>query len=223
MRIKEAVAFVTFLLCCVLNSSAQNSVDLHKLSESVDRHYNSLNSLQAEFSESYSGAGMTRNESGVMLVKKPGRMRWDYTTPLPKVFVTDGKVAWFYVPGERRARRAAMKNLDDLRSPLRYLLGRTKLEKEFSGLTLLPTEKPTQAGNVVLRGIPRRMEDRVSFVLLEITPESRIARILIEELDGSRTEFRFHSQKDNVQVSDARFNFKPPAGVEIMEANELEP
>lgn len=209
------------LMCATARS--QNPVDVHKLADAVDKHYNDLKSLQANFEESYTGGGMARNESGVMFLKKPGRMRWDYKTPREKIFVTDGKTAWFYVPGEKQARRASVKSLDDLRSPLRYLLGKTKLEKEFEGLSLAPDKQPLTQGNVVLRGIPKSMADRVSQVLLEITPENRIARILIEELDGSTTEFRFQSHRENVQVADERFKFSPPPGVEVMQAKELEP
>jgi outer membrane lipoprotein carrier protein len=150
-------------------------------------------------------------------------MLWQYLAPRQKVFVTDGKTAWFYVPGEKQARRAAVKNLDDLRSPLRYLLGRSKLEKEFNGLSLAPDQTPVTAGDIVLRGVPKGMEDRISMVLLEVTPENRLARIYIEELDGSQTEFRFKDQKENVSLADSRFSFKPPAGVEVMEATELQP
>jgi len=158
-----------------------------------------------------------------MCIKKPGKMLWQYSTPRPKVFVTDGKTAWFYVPGEKQARRAAVKKLDDLRSPLRYLLGRSKLDKEFNALSLAPDQRPINDGGIVLRGIPRGMEDRVSMVLLEVTPENRLSRIYIEELDGSQTDFRFKEQKENVPVADSRFSFKPPAGVEVMEATELQP
>lgn len=80
-----------------------------------------------------------------------------------------------------------------------------------------------RSASPLLRGIPKSMADRISQVLLEITPENRIARIYIEELDGSTTEFRFREQKENVQVADQRFKFRPPQGVEVMEAKELEP
>jgi outer membrane lipoprotein carrier protein len=217
-----------FLLLFVAATAAfaqtpQKPVDLHRLAEAVDKHYNSLNSLETQFSEQYLGGGMSRLESGTMWIKKPGKMLWQYATPRPKVFVTDGKTAWFYVPGEKQARRASVKKLDDLRSPLRYLLGRSKLEKEFNALSLAPDQRPISDGGIVLRGIPRGMEDRVSMVLLEVTPENRLSRIYIEELDGSQTDFRFKEQKENVPVADSRFSFKPPAGVEVMEATELQP
>lgn len=215
--------FVALAISAGFGQSAGKPVDLHKLADSVDKHYNRLNTLETEFSEEYRGGGLARTESGTMWIKKPGKMLWQYTAPRQKLFVTDGKTAWFYVPGEKQARRASVKKLDDLRSPLRYLLGHSKLEKEFTGLSLAPDQQPISAGDIVLRGVPKGMEDRVSMVLLEVTPENRLARIYIEELDGSQTDFRFKNQKENVPVADARFTFKPPAGVEVMQATELQP
>ena len=148
-------------------------------------------------------------------------MRWDYDQPRPKLFLTDGSTAWFYVPGEHQARRTPVKQLDDLRSPLRYLLGKAKLEKELTGLSLAPESKPVVAGDVVLRGVPKGMQDRVSQTLLEVTPEGLIVRIVVEELDGSVTEFRFLQQHENVQVPDQKFQFQPPPGVEIVAGTEF--
>jgi outer membrane lipoprotein carrier protein len=208
------------ILALAAAAFAQTS-DVRKLAESVDRRYNNLQSLQTEFSETYRGAGIARNESGTLWLKRPGKMRWDYREPRPKLFISDGRTAWFYVPGDQQVRKAAVKKLDDLRSPIRYLLGKTRLEKEFSGLSLAPDAKPLDAGNVVLRGVPKRMEDRVAQVLLEITPDFYIHAITIEEADGSTTQFRFSDQKQNVSLSDSRFRFTPPPGVETVEATEI--
>jgi len=128
--------------------------DVHAVADKVDQRYNHMQTLEAQFAESYSGAGMTRKESGTLLLKKPGRMRWDYDEPRPKMFLTDGSTAWFYVPGEKQVRRTPVKQIEDLRSPLRYLLGKSKLEKEFVGLAIVTDAKPVNAGDIVLRGEP---------------------------------------------------------------------
>jgi outer membrane lipoprotein carrier protein len=195
--------------------------DVHAIADKVDKRYNHMQTLQAQFAETYSGAGMTRKESGTLELKKPGRMRWDYDQPRPKMFLTDGKTAWFYVPGERQVRRAPVKDIDDLRSPLRYLLGKAKLEKEFVGLTIDTNATPLNAGDFVLRGVPKGMQERISNTLLEVTPDGLIQRIVVEEMDGSVTEFRFLQQKENVQIEDQRFRFTPPPGVEVVQGTEL--
>ena len=190
------------------------------LADNVDHRYNRLSTLTADFTETYKGAGVQRTEAGTLSLKKPGKMRWDYSTPREKLFVTDGKKAYFYVPGEKQARQAPMKKLDDLRSPLRYLLGKTKLQKEFDALAVanVPALKP---GNVVLQGVPKGMEDRVSRVLLEVSPDGTIDRIVIEEVDGSTTEFRLSNQREDVPLADAKFQFHAPPGVEMIQAEDV--
>jgi outer membrane lipoprotein carrier protein len=193
-----------------------HAADVHAIAEAVDSRYDHLRTLQTDFVETYTGAGMERTESGTLWLKKPGKMRWEYRSPKQKLFLSDGTNAWFYIPGERQARTAPMRKLDDLRSPLAFLLGKTKLEKEMQGLSLAPDVVPSQPGNVVLRGVPKGMEDRVNQVLLEISPEHWISRIVIEEADGSTTEYRFANEKANVTVADSIFHFAAPEGVEII-------
>ena len=197
--------------------------DLHSIAAAVDEHYNHLRTLQAEFTEVYRGSGMERTESGTLWLakgglKKPGKMRWEYRSPREKLFVSDGKDAWFYVPGDRQARKTEARKLDDIRSPLAFLLGKSKLEKELQGLSLAPDVTPLVAGDVVLRGVPQALGDRVSEILLEVTPEHRIMRIVINEVDGSATEYRFSDQKENQAIPDARFEFSPPPGTETVES-----
>jgi outer membrane lipoprotein carrier protein len=214
-------SFFALLLILSAPKMPAAQTDVHAIADKVDQRYNRMQTLQAQFAETYTGAGMKRTESGTLELKKPGRMRWNYTEPHPKMFLTDGATAWFYVPGERQARRAAVKDIGDLRSPLRYLLGKTKLEKEFAGLEVANGAKPETAGNIVLRGIPKGMQERVSQTLLEVTPEGLITRIVVEELDGSVTEFRFLQQRENVQIADQQFKFTPPPGVEVVQGTEL--
>jgi outer membrane lipoprotein carrier protein len=221
------IKLVGSLLLLVVASAGGGADDVHSIAAAVDEHYNHLHTLQAEFTEEYRGAGMERTESGTVWLakaglKKPGKMRWEYRSPREKLFVSDGIDAWFYVPGDRQARRTEARKLDDVRSPLAFLLGKSKLEKELSGLSLAPDVPPVAAGDVVLRGIPQALADRVSEILLEVTPEHRIARIVIDEVDGSETEYRFSEQKEDLAIPEGRFQFNPPAGTETVEGG-IEP
>ena len=210
----------SFLLFLTLPAfAASPALDVHNIAQAVDNHYNHLRTLQAEFTETYRGAGIERTESGSLWLKKPGKMRWEYRSPKEKLFLSDGKDAWFYLPGDRQVRRTSVKKLDDLRSPLAFLLGKTQLEKELDGLSAAPDVAPLTAGNTVLRGVPKGMADRVNQVLLEITPDYRIARIQFEEADEAVTEYRFSEQRENAEIADQRFRFTPPSGVEIVDGD----
>lgn len=211
-----------FLLNACLLFGADKLNPVREIARRVDARYNHLTTLKAQFQESYNGAGITRRESGELWLQKPGKMRWGYEQPTQKLFIVDGKNAYFYVPSERQARKMPAKKLDDFRSPIRYLLGKAKLESEFNHLAR-SDEEPKQSGDMVLQGVPKGMEARVQRVLLEITPANQISRIRIEEVDGSVTEFLFQDIQENVPVKADLFRFSPPPGVEVIEAENVEP
>jgi outer membrane lipoprotein carrier protein len=183
------------------------------MAQRVDRHYNQLHSLKTGFTESYDGLGMQRSESGTLLLEKPGRMRWDYSAPVGKLFLLDGKYAWFYAPGDAHVQRMKAKDLDDLRSPLRFLLGHTELEKEMGGLKLAPAAK----GEFTLAGVPRGQENRVARLSLTVRPDGTITGIEIEETDGAITRFTFTNEAANAAVPAGTFKFTAPAGVPVVD------
>lgn len=204
-----AKALVLAALCCASSLLAQ---DNDAVVRRVDDRYNHLSSLRAHYTERYSGMGMDRTEEGTLLLKKPGRMRWSYAAPVGKVFVLDGKFAWFYTPGDAQASRVPAKQLDDLRSPLRFLLGHTQLNKELDNLMVTP-----DGAGFRITGVPKGMAQRVKLLSLGVTTRGTIERIRLEELDGAVTEFVFTDLKENVPVKDGDFAFIPPAGVTVVE------
>jgi outer membrane lipoprotein carrier protein len=190
---------------------------VHEIAHAVDDHYNHLRSLEGEFTETYSGNGAQREESGTLWLKKPRKMRWEYRSPKEKLFVSDGQSVWFYVPAERQVRKTDLKRLDDLRSPIAFLLGKARLENELQGLSKVVDQTPVVPGDTLLRGVPKAMAGQLSEVQLEISALNQIVRIILMETDGGSTDFRFSGWKENTQLSDSRFHFAPPPGVETVE------
>jgi outer membrane lipoprotein carrier protein len=184
------------------------------LAARVDRHYNQLHSLKAGFAETYQGMGVKRTESGTLLLLKPGRMKWDYSSPSGKLFLLDGKYAWFYTRGDPQVQRIPAKELDDLRSPLRFLLGRTELRKEMNSLTLAAAGN----GSFTLTGQPKGQEQRIRRLTLTVTAAGTITAIEIEETDGALTHFTFTGEQPNVAVPADTFHFTPPNGVPVVNA-----
>jgi outer membrane lipoprotein carrier protein len=218
--------FLDLLLLVAIAIPAQ-AEDIRQLARAVDAHYNHLRSLESDFTEIYRGEGAERVESGTLWLKKPRKMRWEYRSPKEKLFISDGEAVWFYLPAERQLRKTSLKKLDDLRSPLAFLLGKTKLENELRGLSKVVDQSPLGAGNTLLRGVPQSivppsMAGQATEVQLEITPSDQIVRIVLVEADGATTEFRFAGWKENLELNDSRFQFTPPPGVETVEG-ELGP
>lgn len=201
------------LSVCMLEAQQAKPSPATELAQRVDRHYNTLRTLKAQFSESYQGLGIKRTESGTLYLQKPGHMRWDYASPAGKVFVLDGKYAWSYRSGDPQVQRIPAKELDDLRSPLRFLLGHTLLEKELNGLTATPAAN----GGFTLAGQPKGQENRVRRLALAVTADGTITGIELEEMDGAMTRFSFSGQQPNTAIPASVFQFAPPKGVPVVD------
>jgi outer membrane lipoprotein carrier protein len=191
----------------VVQSPAQDAALIRR----VDDHYNHLHTLRARYTEHYTGMGLDRSESGTLTLKKPGLMRWSYDSPTGKLFVLDGKYAWFYTPGDAQVSRAPAKQLDDLRSPLRLLLGHTQLAKELDNLTTTP-----DGANYKISGVPKGMAQRVHLLTLTVTPTGAIARMTLEETDGAITDFTFTQMQEEIALPASDFSFTPPPGIPIV-------
>jgi outer membrane lipoprotein carrier protein len=183
-----------------------------ELAAKVDAHYNHLHTLTAHFTERYRGMGIDRTETGTLTLSKPGRMRWEYDAPLGKIFVLDGKNAVSYTPGDSQALRTPAKQLDDLRSPLRFLLGHTEIAKELDGLTLTLV-----SGGYTLSGVPKGMQQTVLSIGISVDGAGQITGMRIVQTDGAETSFVFSNIRENVPTPDSEFEFTPPPGVTIID------
>lgn len=203
---------VLALVCAAsVHAAGEQAPSARQLAHTVDEHYNHLSSLVTRFTERYRGMGLDRTESGTLTLRKPGRMRWAYDAPAGKLFVLNGKEAISYTPGDAEANRMPARQLDDLRSPLRFLLGHTELSKELDHLTVAPV-----AEGYSLAGAPHGLSQRLRQVTLVVTPQGVIRSLQLDEVDGSITSFVLSDQRENLPVPDADFTFTPPAGVSIV-------
>lgn len=212
-RLRNQLPLLASVLLVSIAAGAQVNFQADDaLLKKVDDHYNHLRSFRARYTQRYAGLGMERSESGTLLLKKPGKMRWDYDTPKGKLFVLDGKYGWTYAPGDAQAQRIPAKQIDDLRSPLRFLLGHTQMKKELDGLTVAQVGK-----DFAISGVPKGMAERVKLLTLTTDAAGQIESIRLEETDGALTEFRFSEVQENLPIKDAEFVFTPPAGVTVVD------
>jgi outer membrane lipoprotein carrier protein len=211
-RPPQTVSAFLALLIAVSAAQAQTPT-AQTQAERVDKHYNALHSLAVHFTQKYDGMGMHRQESGTLLLKKPGKMCWTYSQPSGKLFILDGQNAYFYSPGDTEIPRVPAKKLDDLRSPLRFLLGHTRLAKELTNLQITAAEN----GSYMLSGIPKNMEKRIAAFSITASADGVIQSMRIEETDGAINTFTFSDEQPNVPATDADFVFHVPAGAHIIE------
>lgn len=186
---------------------------LKTLLKAVEQRYNRAATLEVLFSQRYTMQGRTRSESGHLWLRKPGRMRWEYQRPAGKLFVSDGKFIYFYSPSSNRAEKSKLKESEDLRAPLAFLLGKLDFDREFQAFTA----KPEGADTLITA---TAKSNRLPYTDVEflVTPTHSIRRLLVRGQDRSVLEYSFDGEKVNPPIDDAMFRFKLPPGAEFVES-----
>lgn len=198
-------------------SPAQPPPDLSQTLRGVEKRYNSMKSMKAEFMQIYRQGGQaTRQERGVLYLSKPGKMRWEYQEPEAKLFLTNGKETTLFLPSENRVMQAPIKQSEDLRAPLAFLLGRLNFGETFGRYETSPDLRPLDPGDTVFRAYPKQPGGQVQWVLFEITPDDEISRIAIHEVGGTETEFQFSQEQSNPTLAASLFEFTPPPGTQVV-------
>lgn len=204
------------------------------LRRALESRYQHAATLKAAFYERYDdGKGGGQAESGTVYFERPGRMRWEYESPEPKLFLVDGKNVWFYIPADHTASRAKMKESSDWRTPIALLAGKADLSKLCRNLEVVdpssaaakPYEKPQSPGDPVLRCTPRdssdAMGEEITDVVLETDPHSYLVRVVIRQPGNLETEFRFGNWQENISIPPDKFHFAPPPGVSVVDEDKL--
>ena len=202
----------------------------------LEARYHDAKTLEAIFLERYSDSHQgLQAESGKVYFSRPGRMRWEYEAPEQKLFISDGKTVWFYVPSDHTVTRAPMKESTDWRTPLALLTGKAKLSQLCEKLDL-SANPPGKQGNIVLSCRPRGektkkdtssddleasiapIDEHFDEVLLELDPDTgELADVRVLQPGGIELEYRFGNWQENPPLGESLFHFQAPAGVAIVE------
>ncbi|MGA9936719.1 MAG: outer membrane lipoprotein carrier protein LolA [Candidatus Acidiferrales bacterium] len=223
-------------LFLVLLSVASTAAGLRPdvIRQRLEDRYRHASTLKAAFFERYSdGSGDVQAESGTVYFSRPGRMRWEYESPEPKLFLVDGKNVWFYVPADHTASHAKLKESSDWRTPIALLVGKADLSQLCRKLEVVngasgsgadADDVPLSTNDAVLRCIPRGESAEVASkqaIFLEVDPDGYLSRVVIHQAGDVTTEFRFGNWQENIPIPEAKFHFQPPPGVSIIDEESL--
>jgi outer membrane lipoprotein carrier protein len=195
-----------------------NTDSLEDFVRQFESSYHAVRTIRANFTQTYVSGGRTRLESGVVYFARGGLMRWDYQRPQPKLFLSDGKTLLLYIPAEKQLTRSSLKASDDIRIPFRLLLSRLELRRVFSRLEFAPDALEHQPAERVLRAYPKKgFQGDYQQVLMVVSPQFDIRRLLVILPDQSTMEFSFDDIGRNVPLSRSLFRFTPPPGTEVID------
>ena len=189
---------------------------LDALLKGVEQRYNKAKTLQVSFKEVYTPLGKAqRTESGILMLRKPGKMRWQYSQPPGKLFISDGKWLWLYSPQDNRAEKMKFKETDDLRAPLAFLLGKLDFDKEFSNL-----KGHAEGNGMRITAEPKTDNLPYSAVEFLVGADSVIREVKVTTFDKAILQFTFDEERMNPPLDNDKFKFQPPKGVELVEASQ---
>src|SRR5271154_3731149 len=221
------------LAAMLLFVTASPARDVNTVRRALEARYQHARTLRASFFERYAdGNGGASAESGTVYFSRPGRMRWEYQSPEQKLFIVDGTNVWFYVPADRTASRAKVKESSDWRTPLALLTGKSDLAKLCRTIEIVdpakdqnPEDHPSSPDNDVLRCVPKRepadADQDIREILLEADPAAHLVRLLIRQPGNLETEFRFANWQENLPIAETMFHFAPPPGVTVVDESSL--
>ncbi len=189
---------------------------LDSLLKQVETRYNKAKTLQVVFTETYTPVGRPRRtESGTLALQKPGKMRWDYSDPKGKLFVSDGKFLWLYTPADNRAEKMKLKESDDMRAPLAFLLGKLNFKKEFRNI-----QASSEAGGTRIKAEPSGQDLPYTNVDFLVAADFTIREVQVTGFDRSVLHFRFEAEKVDPKLTGGLFQFKAPPGAQVVDSDQ---
>jgi outer membrane lipoprotein carrier protein len=192
------------------------SVPADELAARIQQRYDRIRDFEADFVQSYQG-GVLRTmttERGTVAIKRPGRMRWVYTSPERKEFVSDGKRIYSYIPGDKQVIVAPIPEASQT-TPALFLAGQGHLVRDF---TVSYTELATAPkGTIALKFVPRKPDPEIEWLVLAVDPDTlQIRQLVALDRQGGRSTFTFTNIEENRQLSDKLFEFRIPRGVDVI-------
>jgi outer membrane lipoprotein carrier protein len=192
-----------------------------ELAAALQRKYDGIKDFSADFAHAYEGGVLRKQltERGHLLVKKPGKMRWDYATPEAKQFVSDGVKMYSYIPQDKQVIVATVPPDEEAPTPTLFLAGKGNVTRDFTpSLVDAPAGMP--AGSRALKLIPKAKQRDYDWLVLVLDPGSLAIRGLVTvDAQGGKSSFSFTNLKENVGLADKEFAFKIPRGVDVVTAS----
>ena len=174
--------------------------------------YNDVKSMRATFTQTtLDSRFMVASESaGTLIMQRPGKFRWDYSSPYEQVIVADGVKLWIY---DTDLEQITVKKLDDVlgNSPALLLSGSGSLEKNFKIIEM----QLKVDGLDWIELFPK--EEDASFTSVRLAfGKKGLSRMELVDGFGQTTRMLFTDVQNNPKIDAAIFNFKPPKGVDVI-------
>lgn len=208
------VSVVPVVCAALLGAQASDPV---ALAAKIQQRYNGIKDIQADFVQTYEG-GVLRTkatERGTVAIKRPGRMRFTYTKPEKKEFVSDGSRLYTHLIADKQVIVSPAPGPDQGDIPAMFLAGQSDLARDYTPtFTALPG---AAQGLVTLKLVPRRPSAEYESLGIGVDANTlQIQFLTAVDTQGGRSSFSFTNLKENRGLSDKEFEFRVPKGADVV-------
>jgi outer membrane lipoprotein carrier protein len=199
-----------------LPAGAESTAD--ELVQALQKRYDSIRDFSADFEHRYQGGVLRKGitERGHVLIKKPGRMRWDYSAPEKKLFVADGVRIYSYIPGDKQVVVSPQPRDAETTTPALFLAGKGNLTRDFTP-SLVDKPAGTPSGSRSLKLVPKSRQPDYDWLVFTLDPATLAIRgLLTMDAQGGESAFIFTNLKENTGLADKEFAFNIPRGVDVV-------
>lgn len=219
MRVTRLTAALLVIVLTAAAAQDTGRPPADSVAKQVQAHYQTIKDFTADFSHTYEGGVLRRKttEKGAVLIKKPGRMRWNYTQPEQKVFVSDGIKIYAHVPADRQVTVSSMPADDKASTPILFLVGKGDLTRDFNVAYAEPIAGVTFPQDAyALKLTPRVKVPEYEWLILVVDKSLRLQMLVARDSQSGTSTFTFTNLKENVGLKDSQFTFTIPRGADVI-------
>ena len=208
-------ALITLIVIALSLPGSAQAPSAEQVAAALQAKYDQVRDFSADFTQAYESGVLKRKitERGKVEVKKPGKMRWDYTQPEKKLFVSDGSRIYLWVPADNQVTTSPVPKQDEATTAVLFLVGKGNLTRDFG----VRFAEGAPAGTYALRLDPRLPERDYDWLELVVDRESyQIRSLVAADRQGGQSTFQFSNLRENIGLRDNRFNFTIPKGADVI-------
>jgi outer membrane lipoprotein carrier protein len=205
------------LLMAAAAAAGQERPPALETARAVQQKYDRVRDFTADFTQVYEGGVLKKKstERGTVQIKKPGRMRWEYTAPDKKVFVSDGRRMYSYIPADKQVIVSPVPSDDEATTAVLFLAGKGNLPRDFA----VSYAETAPDGTWTLRLDPKQKQRDYDWLVLGVDPKTmQIRSLTAADQQGGRSTFQFSNYRENTGLADGVFTFKIPRGADVITA-----
>jgi outer membrane lipoprotein carrier protein len=205
------------LMAAAAATAGQTRPSAADTAQVVQQKYDKVKDFTADFTHVYEGGVLKKKstERGTVQIKKPGRMRWEYTAPEKKTFISDGAMIYSYIPADKQAIRSPVPKDDEATTAVLFLAGKGNLVRDFR----IGYADPAAEGTLALRLDPKQKQNDYDWLILGVDAKTmQIRSLTAADQQGGRSTFQFSNYRENTGLADSVFTFKIPKGTDVITA-----